>query len=80
MARKLGAENQGYAGVGAGAFFNAYGFGLYGGWTFNETIRIGGLVGATIDVADSGGNLEDENYRGIDDGDTVAQLGVSYLF
>ena len=79
VARRLGAENQGYFSFGAGAFFNAYGFGLFGGWTFAEKIRIGGLVGVTAHVSDDG-DFDDEHYETVDEGDTLVQLGVNYLF
>ena len=79
IGRKLGDADDGFAGFGATAFFNAYGAGFFGGWRFTENIEIGGFVGAVVDVANSG-PPSNEDYESVDDGDALAQIGVSYLF
>ena len=79
IGRRLGADDDGFVGGGATAFFNAYGLGIFGGWQLNEDIEIGGFIGSVIDVADSG-PPSDEFYDSIDDGDALAQIGVTYLF
>ena len=79
FSRTFGDDGQGYAGFGAGAFFNSYGFGIFGGWTFAEKIQIGGLLGVVADVADNS-SLESGDYETVDDGDALVQIGVSYLF
>lgn len=79
IGRKLGDADDGFAGFGATAFFNAYGAGFFGGWRFNENLEIGGFVGAVVDIANTGPPSSDE-YESVDDGDALAQIGVSYLF
>lgn len=79
IGKRLGEANDGFVGGGATAFFNAYGAGFFGGWRFNESIEIGGFIGSVIDVTDSG-PPSDDNYESLDDGDALAQIGVSYLF
>lgn len=79
IGRRMGAEDDGFLGFGATAFFNAFGAGFFGGWRFDEAIEIGGFVGSVIDVTDSGPS-DDDNYENLDDGDALAQIGISYLF
>jgi hypothetical protein len=75
----LGEANDGFIGGGATAFFNAYGAGFFGGWRFNGNIENGGFIGSVIDVTDSG-PPSDEHYKSLDDGDGLAQIGISYAF
>ena len=80
IGRRLGAEDDGFAGFGATAFFNAYAVGFFGGWRLNEDVEIGGLIGSVVDVTDSG-PPDDEHYdENLDDGDSLVQIGISYLF
>lgn len=79
LGRRLGEADDGFVGFGATAFFNAYGAGFFGGWRLNESMEFGAFVGAVVDITDSG-PPSDENYDSIDDGDALAQIGVSYLF
>ena len=79
IARRLGETDDGFVGFGATAFFNAYGAGFFGGWRLNESIEFGGFVGAVVDVANTG-PPRDSNYESVDDGDALAQIGISYLF
>lgn len=79
VGQRLGDGDEGFVGGGATAFFNAYGFGFFGGWRFNENIEVGGFIGSVIDVTDSG-PPHDEHYESLDDGDALAQIGFSYLF
>jgi hypothetical protein len=79
VGRRLGEADDGFAGFGATAVFNAYGFGFFGGWRFNESLEIGGFVGVAADVSNSG-PPSDENYDSTDDGDALGQIGISYLF
>lgn len=79
VGRRLGEADDGFVGFGATAFFNAYGAGFFSGWRFNESLEIGGFVGAVVDVANTG-PPSDERYDSIDDGDALAQIGLSYLF
>lgn len=79
IARRLGETDDGFVGFGATAFFNAYGAGFFGGWRLNESIEFGGFVGAVVDVANTG-PPSDSNYESVDDGDALAQIGISYLF
>jgi hypothetical protein len=79
IGRRLGEANDGFIGGGATAFFNAYGAGFFGGWRFNENIEIGGFIGSVIDVTDSG-PPSDDHYESLDDGDALAQIGISYAF
>lgn len=79
IGRRLGDEDEGFVGGGATAFFNAYGFGIFGGWRFNENIELGGFLGSVVDVTDSGPQSS-TYYDSIDDGDSMAQIGITYLF
>ena len=79
IARRLGETDDGFVGFGATAFFNAYGAGFFGGWWLNESIEFGGFVGAVVDVANTG-PPSDSHYESVDDGDALAQIGISYLF
>lgn len=75
----MGDDNDGYLGLGASAFFSSYGFGFFGGYQLNENLEIGGFAGAVIDIASSG-PPGDDLYKSSDDGDALAQFGISYLF
>ena len=79
VTRSLGAEEQGYFGVGSGAFFNAYGFGIFGGWTFAETLQIGAMTGISLEISENG-PADTEFYHFDADNSIIAQIGVSYLF
>ena len=79
IGRRLGLEDDGFAGFGGTAFFNAYGAGFFSGWRFNENVEIAGFVGAVIDVVDTG-PPDEELYDTVDDGDALAQFGINYLF
>lgn len=79
IGRRLGEADDGFAGFGATAFFNAYGAGFFGGWRLNESIELGGFFGSVVDVTDSG-PPDEPNYKSVDDGDALAQFGISYLF
>lgn len=80
IGRRLGAEDDGFAGFGATAFFNAYAVGFFGGWRLNEDVEIGGLIGSVVDVTDSGPPDDDHYDENLDDGDGLVQIGISYLF
>ena len=79
IGRRLGDEDEGFVGGGATALFNAYGAGFFGGWRFNENFELGGFLGSVVDVTDSGPQ-DSQYYDTIDDGDTLAQIGITYLF
>lgn len=79
IGRRLGIDDEGFVGGGATAFFNAYGTGIFGGWRFNENIELGGFFGFVVDVTDSGPQST-TYYDSVDDGDSMAQIGITYLF
>ena len=78
VVRLLGAEKQGYAGFGFGAFGQSFGFGLSGGWRYFEKLEIGGFAGFPLDVVGSD-EIERQGYDS-PESDNYMSIGVNYLF
>lgn len=78
VVRLLGAEKQGYAGLGFGLFSQSFGVGLTTGWRFFEQLEIGGFVGIPLSV-NGADEIEAEGYES-PESDSVASFGINYLF
>jgi hypothetical protein len=76
--RLLGAEKQGYAGFGFGAFGQNFGFGLSTGWRYFEKLEVGFFGGVALDVTGSD-EIETEGYESAE-GESYASFGINYLF